>query len=137
MIVLRAAVAAAAIGMAGACGGETCGEGLPGTRHALENSRYALTFVTLPDPAPTDGHFAVHVAVCPRNGAPMPKSVRIDATMPEHRHGMNYRPSVTSPRPGAYRAEGLLFHMRGRWDVTFDLATGSGTERLTGTLRVE
>ena len=36
-----------------------------------------------------------------------------------------------------YRAVGLLFHMSGRWDLTFDLTDATGTERLTATLQLE
>ena len=50
---------------------------------------------------------------------------------------MNYRPSVASPQPGIYRAEGLMFHMPGRWDLTFDLVVAGATERLAATLRIE
>jgi hypothetical protein len=56
--------------------------------------------------------------------------------MPEHRHGMNYRPTVTAVAPGRYRVEGLLFHMPGRWDLLFDVDSGAGTERLVATLRL-
>ena len=56
--------------------------------------------------------------------------------MPEHRHGMNYRP-VVSARSAAYRAEGMLFHMPGRWDVTFDVEGNGRSERLTAVLQVE
>jgi hypothetical protein len=31
-------------------------------------------------------------------------------------HGMNYRPVVTAKSSELFRAEGLLFHMPGRWD---------------------
>ena len=49
--------------------------------------------------------------------------------MPDHRHGMNYRPSVAALAPGRYRAQGLLFHMPGRWVVVFDIVAGTATER--------
>jgi len=39
--------------------------------------------------------------------------------MPEHRHGMNYRPEVKPLAPGRWRAEGLLFHMPGKWEFVF------------------
>ena len=32
---------------------------------------------------------------------------------------------------GRYRAEGLLFHMPGRWEVAFDVRAGEESERLT------
>ena len=82
-------------------------------------------------------HFVVDFAVCPRDSAAAPQAVRVDANMPEHRHGMNYRAGVAPKAPGLYRAEGLLFHMRGRWELTFDVVTASRTERLASTLRIE
>ena len=77
--------------------------------------------------------FALLVSLCPAEA----RLTRVDATMPEHRHGMNYRPKVITIAPGLYRAEGLLFHMPGRWDLTFDLVTGNTTQRLASTLRAE
>jgi hypothetical protein len=91
----------------------------------------------VPDPISTGAHFALDFAVCPHAAAPVPRTVRVDASMPLHRHGMNYRPVVTAQSEAMFRAEGLLFHMPGRWDVTFDVDTGSRVERLTGTLQLE
>ncbi len=77
-------------------------------------------------------HFALELAVCPPPG-----ELLVDAWMPEHRHGMNYRPSVTALDGGRYRAEGLLFHMPGRWEFLFELRGGGGTERFAHAVRVE
>ena len=53
----------------------------------------------------------------------------VDAAMPEHGHGMNRVPKV-APRPdGGFHAEGLLFHMPGRWELYFDVTQGAVTER--------
>jgi len=133
----RWAALIAALLAAPALAAEPCGTTLQGSLHFAESSRYVVTFVTTPDPVAVGQHFVTDFAVCPRGGAEMPQSVRIDATMPEHRHGMNYRPGVAVTAPGRYRAEGMLFHMPGRWDVTFDVVTPARTERLTSTLRVE
>ena len=59
------------------------------------------------------------------------EALTVAATMPEHRHGMNYRPSVTAAGAGMYRADGLLLHMPGRWELMFGVRTGGWTERLT------
>lgn len=61
--------------------------------------------------------FALDIQVCPAAA----ELVRVDATMPEHRHGMNYRPSLTPQGPGRWRAEGLLWHMAGRWELRLDV----------------
>lgn len=69
-------------------------------------------------PALTVGKpFAMDITVCPAAA----ELLRIDASMPEHRHGMNYRPSLTPQGPGHWRAEGLLWHMSGRWELRLDL----------------
>jgi hypothetical protein len=118
-----------------------CGDSLGETRR-IEGANYTVAYRTAPDPIRVGAHFALDFAVCPRaeGAAAAPRSVRVDATMPEHRHGMNYRPVVTA-RPGGafalYRAEGLMFHMPGRWDLTFDVETDGRTERLTGVLLLE
>jgi hypothetical protein len=41
--------------------------------------------------------------------------------MPEHRHGMNYRSSLQPLGGGVWRAEGLLWHMAGRWELRLDV----------------
>jgi hypothetical protein len=50
---------------------------------------------------------------------------------------MNYRAVVVAQGPAQYRADGLMFHMPGRWDLLFDLVTAAGTERLIATTEVE
>ena len=62
---------------------------------------------------------------------------RVDAQMPEHRHGMNYRPRVFAEDDGLYVAEGLLFHMPGRWQLLFDVERGGRTERLATDIELE
>jgi hypothetical protein len=71
-------------------------------------------------------HFALTVQVCPADAV----LARVDAQMPEHRHGMNYRPSVKPQGGGRWRVEGLMFHMPGRWELQFDVQAAGRTERL-------
>jgi hypothetical protein len=61
--------------------------------------------------------FALHVRLCPASA----ELRAVDATMPAHRHGMNYRPSVQALGDGRWRADGLLFHMRGGWELRWDV----------------
>ncbi len=126
-----------ALAATGAQAATQCGAALPGDKRVLENARYQVAYQTDVNPVPVGTHFIVDFAVCPRGKAVAPSSVRVDANMPEHRHGMNYRPKVITVAPGVYRAEGLLFHMPGRWDLTFDIVTGNTTQRLASTLRAE
>ena len=74
--------------------------------------------------------FALIMNVCTKAGEPA-ELVRIDATMPEHKHGMNYAPTLKALGQGRYRVEGLLFHMPGDWEVAFDVRSGGEIQRLT------
>ncbi|WP_418317056.1 hypothetical protein [Piscinibacter sakaiensis] len=64
--------------------------------------------------------FVLLIDVCPAESVLR----RIDATMPEHRHGMNYRPLLQPLGNGRWRVEGLMWHMPGRWEMVFDLRAG-------------
>jgi hypothetical protein len=71
--------------------------------------------------------FALQAQVCP----PTARLDRVDAMMPEHQHGMNYRPRLVDLGAGRWRAEGLMFHMAGRWELRFDVVeAGGGQARL-------
>ncbi len=69
-------------------------------------------------------HFTIEFELCPHGDAKAPSEIRVDAQMPQHKHGMNYRPSVKALGQGLYRAEGLMFHMPGRWELVFELRDG-------------
>jgi cytochrome c peroxidase len=112
----RAALLALALGLTSGAAAPACEPWLEGVR--LESARYALAY-RLPTPA-VGSHFAIEIGACAKAGAP-PEALTVDAHMPEHRHGMNYRPSVTRLAPGRWRAEGLMFHMPGRWELVFTL----------------
>ncbi|MBM3548254.1 MAG: hypothetical protein FJX54_14995 [Alphaproteobacteria bacterium] len=94
----------------------------------IDGKRHVLLFRGVPSPPPLNTSFAVEIAVCARDGASV-AAPRVDAWMPAHRHGMNYRPSVVARAPGSFRADGLLLHMPGRWEFVFEV----GGERLTAT----
>jgi len=123
MIRTAAALAGLTCGLAHACGD-------PGDNVA-RGARYTIAYRAAPSPIVTGAHFALDITVCRVGNAPAPRALRVDASMPDHRHGMNYRPSVVANGGGRYRAEGLLFHMNGRWEIAFDVVTAGASERVT------
>lgn len=131
------AAMAGALALAVSPGASACGEALRGVTDRVENARYEIVFAATPGPIEPGKHFSLEIAVCPRAGVEAPGALAVDAVMPEHRHGMNYRPVVVARGAGSYRADGLMLHMPGRWDVLFDLVTGTGTERLVATRQIE
>lgn len=64
--------------------------------------------------------FALSVRLCPADA----ELLAVDATMPAHRHGMNYRPSLKPQGGGRWRVEGLLWHMSGAWELRLDVRQG-------------
>jgi len=94
-----------------------CTPPIEGTR--LESSRYVLAY--RPSGISVGSHFSLDIGVCPKNGRGEPDSLKVDAQMPEHKHGMNYAPAVTKVGPGRWQAEGLMFHMPGKWEFVFEV----------------
>ena len=78
-----------------------------------------------PAPIPVGDHFFVRFHLC---GPPVGR-VQVRGWMPDHRHGLNYRPAVTL-NGASGTAEGLLFHMPGRWQLILDVRGAAGREKL-------
>ncbi len=97
-------------------------------RGRVESAGVTVVFRTLPPAIELGRHFAVEALVC-GDGA-FPVLTRVDAQMPEHRHGMNYRPTLVDQGNGRYVAEGLLLHMPGRWELSFEVEAGARRTRL-------
>ena len=110
------------------------GFGAPGR---LESSDVVVLFRTVPSPIEIGQHFTVEALVCPTPPIGAAAGFMVDARMPEHRHGMNYRARVFRKPDGIYVAEGLLFHMPGLWQLMFDVERGDRMERLTTDLDLE
>jgi hypothetical protein len=79
--------------------------------------------------------FELEVAACSRRANP-PATLRVDARMPAHGHGMNYRPAVATRGAGRFVAGGLLLHMPGAWELSFDLRGVDGAETLRADVSV-
>ena len=86
----------------------------------------SIAWRTDPDPLRVDSHFALEIRACAREAI---TAIAVDAQMPEHRHGMNYKPTLTRSGAEGWRAEGLLFHMPGKWEITFVVTTAQGAQR--------
>mgnify|MGYP006267439823 CR=1 FL=1 len=74
--------------------------------------------------------FSLLINACTRSNKPA-ELVAVDAQMPEHKHGMNYRPTIVSLGEGRYRVDGMVFHMPGRWEINIDVRDGEESERLS------
>lgn len=101
-----------------------------GTGIVVYSDRYMLAFRAEPLRIQVGLPFMLLMNVCTKRNEPA-ELVRVDATMPDHKHGMNYAPTIRSTGEGRYQVDGLLFHMPGNWEVAFDVRSGGETQRLT------
>lgn len=101
-----------------------------GTGWVVFSDRAMIAFRPEPMRIEVGQPFSLLFNVCTRKDDPA-ELVAVEAHMPEHRHGMNYRPTIVSAGDGRFRVEGLVFHMPGRWELDIDVRADSETERLT------
>ena len=67
-----------------------------------------------PTEVPLNLPFDADVTVCSLSDN-LPTRITVDATMPAHKHGMNYQPKTARTGDISYKATNLLFHMPGMW----------------------
>src|SRR5262245_20132522 len=75
--------------------------------------------------------FAVDVFACRFPGPDAIREIILDAKMPAHGHGMNYRPAAARVSGQHFRFTGLMLHMPGTWQLIFDLVQGERRTRLS------
>lgn len=101
-----------------------------GTGLVIFSDHYMIAFRPEPLRIEVGEPFALLFNVCTRSGR-AGELVAVDAQMPDHKHGMNYHPSIVPKGDGRFRVEGLVFHMAGHWEISIDVRAGEEIERLT------
>ncbi len=113
---------------------------------ATAAGRYRVAWSADPAPIPFNTLFAIRTVLTDPSGAPVPDGVvLVDATMPQHGHGMPTHPvpdpgscpaGVVGPADGCvhpggvYRTEGMKFHMPGEWVLHFQVDGPAGPDAL-------
>ena len=90
---------------------------LPADGQRLDAGPMQLAWRTEPAKIVAGQMFVLLLTLCPADAT----LIAVDATMPQHGHGMNYRPSLQALGSGRWRAEGLLWHMSGAWQLRLDV----------------
>ncbi|MGB5330701.1 MAG: hypothetical protein WBO58_21015 [Gammaproteobacteria bacterium] len=67
-------------------------------------------------------HFSMQFLLCRDATTLAIEDFKLDASMPVHGHGMNYKASINWLDNGLVEASGMLFHMPGQWRVTVNLS---------------
>ena len=117
--------------------GADCGADLPAAHRVIAADpahAAGVTVAFVPDPAPwaVSRHFGLRGVLC----GPA-RLLRVDADMPAHRHGMNYRPTLQWQEGGRFTAQGLMLHMPGRWRIRFEVETQGRRQWLDHTVEVK
>lgn len=102
------------------------------TRGPTASGAYYVSWRAVPTPIPVNELFEIEVRVFSDPAMRTPATgvqVSVDAGMPEHGHGMNLAPKTSRVREGIFRAEGMLFHMPGRWELYIDVRGEAGADR--------
>jgi hypothetical protein len=129
-------VVAASLIAASAPAAAVCGAQLRGA-HRIESANYTVAYRTQPAKVAVGKHFTIDAIACGKGGVADPAALAVDAFMPDHGHGMNYKAAVTKIAAGQFRAEGLMFHMPGRWELYFDVPMQGKPERLVHSIVLE
>ena len=114
---------------------------------ATARKLYRVQWRSIPDPPPLSTLFEVEVTVTDPDGKPVEDAkVTVDATMPQHGHGMATKPEQdpgvcdaagACRHPGGrYRTRGMKFHMPGEWKLRIDVEGPSGTDHLEAPVRM-
>lgn len=103
-----------------------------------DGGSFYMMYSADPDPIPFNEPFQLVAMV--HSGADHSEmytdfTLTVNATMPAHGHGMNTVPTVTVDPSGMATVDGMLFHMRGWWQMDFVATRGDVTE--TSTFYVE
>lgn len=70
---------------------------------------------------PKNEEFALEVRLEKNGEAVSGAALSVRGWMPDHQHGMARQPRVSELGGGRYRVDGMLLHMRGHWQLFFDV----------------
>jgi len=89
-----------------------------------------------PDEIALGKPFSFNLKVCAEQMV-KPDRITVDATMPAHKHGMNYTPTVAfDEESNSYKVEDFLFHMPGEWEISLSTFQGEAATHYTKVVRV-
>ena len=90
-----------------------CGEGVP---MVAETPSALSVHATVPDPLPLAQPFRMQIQFCGDSTVPLER-VTVDATMPAHQHGMNFRVDLAEAERNRFEVSNVVFHMPGLWEI--------------------
>jgi len=107
-------------------------DALAGMTAQVKDGGTVVAYKTDPAKIAVGKPFSIEVVACvDGEKRTAPSRIEVDAGMPMHGHGMNYTPAERKLAPGHSAFDGMVFHMPGNWQFTFDVYQGDTRRRLT------
>lgn len=98
------------------------------TRVPSRAGKYLVCWRSLTGSVPRNEDFELEAWVL-RDGQPAQEAhLTVSAWMPDHGHGMLRQPRAEARADGSFRVEGMLLHMRGHWQLFFEVLEGHLSE---------
>jgi len=98
------------------------------TRVTSRAGKYLVCWRSLSGSVPRNQDFELEAWVL-RDGAPVRDAeLTVTAWMPAHGHGMLRQPQAEAQEDGSFHVPGMLLHMRGHWQLFFEVLEGSLSE---------
>ena len=83
-----------------------------------------------PKVVPLNQPFGANITICSKTNL-VPVQMTVDATMPAHKHGMNYKSKTVRVGNHRYEVDNLLFHMPGLWRLQITVYDNDTPYRFT------
>ena len=104
-----------------------------------DGGSFRIRWASSPQPLPFNEYFEllIEVQLTADSQDSNPLWLDVHALMPEHAHGMNTQPKIQALDDGRFIVKGMLFHMAGSWELSFDVAKGRIREQAKTRLQVD
>ncbi|MEM7189006.1 MAG: hypothetical protein AAF439_05280 [Pseudomonadota bacterium] len=112
-----------------------CDGGTGVSMTGVESAPWSVQIEFGPNGVPLSQPFGASVTICSESGQ-LPTRIEVDATMPAHKHGMNYDARTTRIDDRKYKVENLLFHMPGVWQLEVTTYKDGTPHRFTRDLTI-
>ena len=102
------------------------------TQNSEKNTTLTKVLVSSsPDPIPLNQYFALNITLNDSKYKNVtPSDIDIQALMPSHGHGMNVTPIVSYTEQKSIVANGMLLHMKGRWQIIITVRLGQYSDKI-------